>query len=98
MIGGLHSLKSPLAYSIEHMATVVDADKRVAGFVGIVVMDNDGKALIDSADDYNLSRYLQSPQCVLLGRGVLVEKVWGDEWVIAWRPYTAKPEVVERTE
>lgn len=95
----MHSLKSPLVYTVEHMKTViVDHAKMTAGFVGHVILDKEGKTLLDPADDYNVTRYLAAPDAAIIGRGVLVEQIWVDEWVVAWRPYSAKPEVIQWTE
>jgi hypothetical protein len=88
-----HELKQPIEYKIEYMDTVVKTEIRVPGKIGHVISNGRDKRFVDPADDYNLSRLLGYGYQIL-GRGVLVERVWGDECFIAWRPYGITPEVV----
>ena len=89
-----HELKAPLKYVTEVMSIVNKDDDRLVGMIGHVISNGTQKVFIDPADDYNLTSYLSDRTCKIVGRGVAVEKVWVDEWVIAWRPYEDKPEVI----
>ena len=65
----------------------------VVGLVGVVLQDESGYGFVALADDYNLSRLMEWKGTKIVGRGVLVEQV-GTEWIVAWRPYDAKPEPI----
>ncbi len=90
----LHHLKAPLDYRVEFMEIVVVDRETTPGLIGHVLSNGEENMFIDPADDRNLSSRLSEPNVKIVGRGVLVEQVWADEWIVAWRTYEAKPEVI----
>ena len=89
----MHELKQPIEYRVDFMDVTVRFVERKAGVIGQIISDGNEKRFVEPSDDYNLSR-LMGAGYSLIGRGVLVEAVWSDEWFVAWRPYSPAPEVV----
>jgi hypothetical protein len=91
----VHELKQHIAYHIHPMKTIVKGEKRKEGAITIVIEFKDGfMEAIDPSDDYNLTRRLQEVGSKIVGRGVLIEKIWVDEWFVAWRSYSPAIETI----
>jgi len=97
-MGRVRELKAPLAYNVGGMIAIDNLSTCEPGDIGQVISDGKENVFVNPADERNLSSYLSSAQWKIVGRGVLVEQIWADNWVVAWRSYDAKPEVVPYTE
>lgn len=90
----MHKLKEPLKYEIVHIEICAPYKTPKSGDSGFILQDVSGFMFVYADDDYNITRYMGYKGTSIVGRGVLVEKIVNSEWVVAWRPFDAKPEAV----
>lgn len=90
----LHELRTPIGYTVAYMKVCMQGENRNPGVIVHILKDDlDNYEALLPGDDYNFTRKMGMGGVVLMGRGVLIEKVWVDEWFVAWRPFAPEPKV-----
>lgn len=91
-----YKLKAPIDYKITMMWVALASEFEIAG-VTVHVVGNPLKTgnieAVRPQDDWQLTRLLDKPDFIIMGRGILIEKVSASVWFVAWRPYNPAPHI-----
>lgn len=94
--GTIHSLETPIEYHIVLMGTCVHPiENRKQGLSVHILQRGNEYLAIDPRDEANLKSYMSFDGTQIVGWGMLVERVWVDEWFVAWRPFSPAPKAIE---